>query len=394
MKPEVPILVVTDAVSDAEMIANLLREEFGEVAVSTNPDHAVRDFEERSPSVLVLAFNTLEKAERHYLGLYRRSEKIHALPHRTLILCNKDDLRRVYELCCQEYFDDYILFWPMAHDAFRLRMSIHNALRQIEGAGDGQPTGREFAAQARRIAELESLLERHAAQGFRHIEAAGDSVACTERGIGEALDRFTAALADGSRPDLAEVRDRAGFQREIDRLKSDEIGRCLESVNAAIHPMRRWVEDFQGEMAPHLESARVLQAMADRIRPLLLVVDDDPLQCRLVGAVLEESGMEPIYAENGMEALHVLRRRRPDLILMDVRMPGIDGIEVTRRLKATKTLASIPVVMITGRGDRQAVMESLQAGAADFLAKPFDRETLLRRLRPLLPGLLPGGDPD
>ena len=136
----------------------------------------------------------LEKAEQYYLGLYRLSTLVHTLAHRTLILCNKDDLRRVYELCHKEYFDDYILFWPLTHDAPRLPMAIHHALRQLAAGGAGAPTVAEFAAQARRLVATESLLAQHAARGSARIDVTSRSLAQAQHDIGLALDGFTHQL--------------------------------------------------------------------------------------------------------------------------------------------------------------------------------------------------------
>lgn len=140
------ILVATDAVADADLVRELLSDEFENVIGSANPDRAILDFENHRPEVLILAFDGLEKAERYYLGLYRRSPLIHGLPHRTVILCNNADLRRVYELCKKEYFDDYVLFWPLNHDAPRLPMAVHHSLRQL-AAGTGATMISEFAVQ-------------------------------------------------------------------------------------------------------------------------------------------------------------------------------------------------------------------------------------------------------
>ena len=125
------ILVATDVVDDAAMVKDILGEEFKRVFVSTDPARAVADFEQHRPDVLVLAFNQLEKSERYYLGLYRLCKAVHQHPHRTVILCNKDEVKRVYELCMKDFFDDYILFWPMTYDPCRLLMSVHYALRDL-----------------------------------------------------------------------------------------------------------------------------------------------------------------------------------------------------------------------------------------------------------------------
>ena len=75
---------------------------------------------------------------------------------------------------------------------------------------------------------------------------------------------------------------------------------------------------------------------------------------------------------------------RPDLILMDFQMPGINGVETTRRLRAIGSLASVPVIMLTGNSDGNAVVESIKAGACDFIVKPFDKDTLLAKIARVL----------
>ena len=149
----VTLLVATDNVTDAALVKNLLEKELAKVAklvVSTNPDAAAMDFERLRPDVLVLAFDNLEKAERYYLGLYRLCPMVQQHIHRTVILCNKDEVKRVYELCMKNYFDDYVLFWPMTYDMSRLAMAVHHALRELAAVKDGDsgPSLLEFAAQA------------------------------------------------------------------------------------------------------------------------------------------------------------------------------------------------------------------------------------------------------
>ncbi|MBC7857972.1 MAG: response regulator, partial [Burkholderiaceae bacterium] len=79
-----------------------------------------------------------------------------------------------------------------------------------------------------------------------------------------------------------------------------------------------------------------------------------------------------------------LRKCQPDLVLMDINLPDIDGVEVTRRLKLAEQFAGIPVIMITGQSGKDMVIESLNAGAADFVVKPFDKPTLLGKVRKFL----------
>lgn len=380
------ILVATEVVGDADLVRKLLREEFDNIVPSTDPERAVDDFEKHRPAVLILAFNTLEKAERYYLGLYRLSNLVHALPHATLILCNRDDLARVYALCKKEYFDDYILFWPMTHDTPRLAMAVHHALREMARARGGVPNFDEITSQARRIAELESVLEQYAARGGQHIDITSRSLQQAGRDIGAALDGLSHQLSEGDLRGLVEVKDRIAFQREFDRLKAEEIDGRLTAIAATVEPMRDWVGALKADLAPQLDSARSLQALTERVRPVLLVVDDDEFQHKLLQQLLATEALEMAFASSGTEALATLRKRQPDLVLMDVDLPDIDGVEATRRLKSVEQFARIPVIMVTGKSEKNVVLDSLRAGASDFVVKPFDRDILLAKVRSFLKG--------
>jgi adenylate cyclase len=115
----------------------------------------------------------------------------------------------------------------------------------------------------------------------------------------------------------------------------------------------------------------------------ILVVDDTPANVRLLEAVLGPRGYDILTAGSGSEALEVMAKNPPDLVLLDVVMPGMDGYEVCRRLRATAEGAVLPVVMVTASGNEEKV-RALEAGADDFIAKPFDHAELLARVRSLL----------
>ncbi|MCX7684629.1 MAG: PleD family two-component system response regulator [Acetobacteraceae bacterium] len=116
----------------------------------------------------------------------------------------------------------------------------------------------------------------------------------------------------------------------------------------------------------------------------ILVVDDVPANVRLLAARLSAEFYEVASASSGPEALLKAASWNPDIILLDVMMPGMDGYEVCRELKRDKATAHIPVVMVTALNDRQERIRGLEAGADDFLSKPVDDATLFARLRALL----------
>jgi two-component system response regulator MprA len=114
----------------------------------------------------------------------------------------------------------------------------------------------------------------------------------------------------------------------------------------------------------------------------LLVVDDDPSVREALALVLDLNGFEVTTAVDGREAMRTLSRDTPDAVVLDVLMPGIDGLEVCRRMRATGNRT--PVLMLTARAEVSERVAGLEAGADDYLAKPFAREELVARLRALL----------
>jgi two-component system alkaline phosphatase synthesis response regulator PhoP len=117
----------------------------------------------------------------------------------------------------------------------------------------------------------------------------------------------------------------------------------------------------------------------------ILVVDDDPLMHRLYQHHLEKAGYQMLSAKTGREALDLASRQQPHVIVMDVMMPDMDGLEALRELKKNDATKGIPVVIITATGHYMARKESEQSGAAVFLTKPFSPTQLLTEIRKVLP---------
>ena len=113
----------------------------------------------------------------------------------------------------------------------------------------------------------------------------------------------------------------------------------------------------------------------------VLIVDDQALMRNHMYRLLKEEGYELHFAENGLEALDKIYQLRPDLVLLDVRIPGIDGFEVCERTRSNPPTADIPIIMVTAFDDRKARLRGIEVGADDFIPKPYDTLELKARVR-------------
>ncbi|MGH2759146.1 MAG: response regulator transcription factor [Actinomycetota bacterium] len=118
--------------------------------------------------------------------------------------------------------------------------------------------------------------------------------------------------------------------------------------------------------------------------PRVLVVDDDPQVLKLLRVNFELEGYDVLTATNGEEALDLVGRDSPDAIVCDVMMPGIDGLEVVRRLRAQPDTAGVPLVVVSAKAQRADVKAGLELGADAYVTKPFDPSELLTVVSDLL----------
>lgn len=119
-------------------------------------------------------------------------------------------------------------------------------------------------------------------------------------------------------------------------------------------------------------------------KPLVVVVEDDLSINELIRYNLEREGFSAEGVYNGLDAVRIIEQKQPQLVLLDIMLPGMDGFEVCRRLKNGAKTRMIPVVMITARGSEADVIQGLQIGADDYVVKPFSPKVLVARVRAVL----------
>ena len=116
----------------------------------------------------------------------------------------------------------------------------------------------------------------------------------------------------------------------------------------------------------------------------VLIVDDDPGILRAIRHIVEKEGYEVVSATNGMTGLRMAKEENPDLLLLDVMLPGIDGFEICSRLRSDPQTAELPIIMLSAKGQEADRTAGLNVGANEYLTKPVDRTVLLEKMAVLL----------
>jgi len=118
--------------------------------------------------------------------------------------------------------------------------------------------------------------------------------------------------------------------------------------------------------------------------PIVLVVDDEEMTRKLLRLMLERDGFVIVEAEDGLEALEIIKREMPDVIIMDVMMPNMDGFSACQALRSKPETAKIPIILLSARAQAEAIRAGLSAGANRYMTKPISKPELVQTIRDLL----------
>jgi CheY-like chemotaxis protein len=144
-----------------------------------------------------------------------------------------------------------------------------------------------------------------------------------------------------------------------------------------------WGERVRRELLPETNAATL--TIKSSKQGTVLLIEDHEFQRRIQSKILTEEGFSVVTAATSAEALSLLRTLRPTLILIDIELPGMNGLEILKRLRSTAVFKTTPVIMLSGSNQKDIVMQSMKTGATGFIAKPFDRKTLVEKVSSVLP---------
>ena len=372
------ILIVTDSEEEGRAIRKLMAADMGETwCVNTDAD-GVRLFTEKSPAVLILSFEEISKAELFYLTLHRQCQQIQAIPHKSLLFCSNKEAEAAFQLCRKGIVDDYMVNRPL-YDPFRLRLSVYQAL-------GNSILKRQSDTLRQRLADLGGDLHHLDRHVGKTLATSKELQQETQHAFKEFTDKmsnelsqFEGRLLESGLDNAVQILDRAALQNQIDQLPHKNMEVETLQVEKKIQDASAVLKKSGKELQQQLGELRKTEFPP--ARPEVLVVDDEDVYRELIVDALGESDFRVTGAESGHAALTRLKVRQPNMILLDFQMPGLNGLETLRRIKADPGMHAIPIIMLTGDSEKTLVRECIMAGAVDFVVKPSNRGTLVAKIR-------------
>jgi CheY-like chemotaxis protein len=336
----VPVLAVANVHDELAALVEALNSTVGEVEVTTDERRALHVLDQAGPRVVALAFGTLDLSLVFYLRALKLVGSVRAAEWHTVLFCDRMEARRAWEMCRDGVIDDYLVTRPL-YDAWQLALAVKQARERLDlkhwtKRGAVPLPGRKSPQQY--VEDLETAAVEETARNPRLQRAVAE--------VRMAVTNLSDHLREGT-----EIFERA-------RATPDAIAELSASVEAASTP-----------------------EAAEPERHTVLVIDDDDFARKMVCRTLESGGYAAVAVADGLTALEVLENQAVHVVLMDVEMPGLSGIETTRRLRERWPANALPVIMLTGHGERQTVLEALGAGASDFIVKPGTRAALLAKVQ-------------
>lgn len=376
-KPEKRILIVSDSADELRSVGELLSSDLGGYWSTDDDSEALRLFSENHPAVLILAFLEIEKAERFYLTLFRQCSEIQSIPHQTLVLCKNTEAELAYSLCVGGTVDDYVVNRPL-YDGFRLRLSVRQALERRSVGQQSNQLNRQLSGVGRDLHRLDEYVGVTLAAGESRHKDTLKAFNEYSRHIGNHLTELERSLSDPSLASAIQVLDRSALSQQFDQVRRKSMEPAARKMENHLRESGVWIKRFSENFNERLKPMR--EGPYPAPLPEIMVVEDDDAYREMLVVMLEGTGFRVIPVESGEVALAELHRRRPDVVLLDYRMPGLDGIDTLQRFKFDPDLKGVPVIMLTAVSERDIVSKSVRNGAVDFVVKPSDRETILSKI--------------
>ncbi|MCG7560544.1 response regulator [Pseudoalteromonas sp. McH1-42] len=378
------------------------------------------------PPVLIFAMLHVKASIESYSALARRG--LLDYPHKSILLCENKESGVAFRCCIKDIFNDYFVFKPM-YENYRLRMILHNMLQQaedtqqitelkeehfgridnglkqlIDQAANYRVNTEQSFLQARaslneaqeedeiKAQMLQQLKEKHVLplldmlqqQLIKDIQQITQQLNDSHFTLNELVDMFSGSQASA----FTSVLDHGGAHKEaLEHAEQAHIEHEVREPDAheSIAPshVSGNHHDEHSEHDHAFDAAQVSQPVMPKDKRIM-IVEDNEIYREMISGILREQGFSVDGMENGLAAIKELRKHRYDMIFMDLFMPGLDGYNTTKNVRAIEHCHGIPIVALTSNRNKDLIRKWASLGLGGYIVKPSTKRSILDAVNKLL----------
>jgi CheY-like chemotaxis protein len=358
------ILILSDQQDEIDDLVNLLAPRFGVPRSSLNAHDAARIIKEIKPGVVIFAFQRVGDvpAAQDVLNTVLRDLKLYK-PQR-LLMCKASESEQAYALYSNGLIDDFIADRPL-YDPNRLRLSVSQALER-----------RQYRLVS---SDLLKVIERIDADMLGLDQFVSRLIESVDEKHHESIEMFH-YLTHKVVSELADLHDGLVQRQQVGESGGRTTGDDSTPRDDGLNKTADWLVELSRDYKKSHSEPRMAPPELQKTGIRVLLVDDDDFYRDVFVSMMQGSGFDIETADHGGTAIDMARKNPPDIILLDYKMPGIDGLEVLDILNSEQAMRNIPVIMLTGISSKYIVDRSVKGGARDFIVKPGSRDVILRKI--------------
>ncbi|WP_285162558.1 response regulator [Shewanella goraebulensis] len=353
----ISVVVFYQSIEIKKVVQEILRNKYQRILycdIKTNQDQFIAFMEDKSkPTLFIYAFEEPKEAVEfnEIIVSLNNSKKILSDKYLSLLICCREHREAAYFECSKGRFYSYETYKPV-YDMNRIRLSI----TQMCDLLTSQDKVHFYEEDKKAI--INKL--QYVSVQLHEVETS----IVDEQGVQHSL--------------LNELIN------EIDKLCNGDMSKESEKVQNHVAKIKPKVENFKAHNQNYFnEIGTKVRAAAPSYKkkmPLVLVVDDQNVMLKIITTILKPKGFDVEVAINGAAAINKLKSCKPELILLDIDMPVMNGIQTLKNMKSMEQLENVPIIMLTSITDKESFIECRQLGAIDYIVKPTNAETLLKKI--------------
>lgn len=379
------LLIVGDNQFDIEETIRLSSSLDVQIEQALDSEWAVEQFDRDPAHILILCHSKVEHAHKFYLSFLMFSKVAMDTPHQTILMCDGKEAQLAYELSSGKTLDDYVVYKPL-FDIHRLKFSIVQAVDRLHHVNYKRLMEQRLASMMEEIKAVKKALKEQVQKTHRYQQEAKDNDDALEDIIREGFDRVKGKLDELNHDGSIKIQDSSKVDKVYNTFQKEELDKVKDQQNTATLKRDAWIEEMRQDFSINnqTQTDTVTAVIDDSKR--VLIVEDELVNQKMMAMILQAEGFKVQVASDGISAIAVAEKWQPHVILMDIRMPKMNGLKVTQKLKSNPLYKETIIIMLTAHSEKVVVRECLKSGAADFIVKPAKKAELLERIEHFLSG--------